>query len=240
MQLHVAEGEAQADLSLIHKRMMDVGITPAQAATHGDFRTVKIGKGANVLLHAPVTRFVLKGWLLAGVNLRDGQRQELRLFLPGDIIDDAGEAPPWKTITALEESVVTFVPRSLETSEAFQILLHDDRRAKMAALHDQLVRLGRLDSLQRMAHFILEVDRRLRAGQKSVGGSMSWPMSQIQMADYLAISVVHTNRVLQTLRRENIVVLKKHLEILDRTTLQEMSEWRYDGGRKRVAPDLLA
>ena len=63
---------------------------------------------------------------------------------------------------------------------------------------------------------LLDFYKRLRARRLISGSIYSLPMTQVQIGNYLGLTVVHVNRVLRSLRAEWIVVLEKHcVTILD-------------------------
>jgi CRP-like cAMP-binding protein len=67
---------------------------------------------------------------------------------------------------------------------------------------------------------------RLRAVNRTSGHSFHFPLSQAQVADVLGLSVVHMNRVIQSLRREGLISWINHtVSILDWTRLQDLAEF---------------
>jgi CRP-like cAMP-binding protein len=83
-----------------------------------------------------------------------------------------------------------------------------------------MVNLGQRDSLARLAHFVIEMQWRLRSVGMTCGASFRWPIVQYQMAEALGISVVHVNRVLRDLRERGLMeVHGGMLTILDQAGL---------------------
>ena len=68
-----------------------------------------------------------------------------------------------------------------------------------------MVRLGRLTAHEKVAHFVLEMQRRSGAPEAS---SFPLPLTQETISDALGVSVVHLNRVLRQLRAANLVTLR--------------------------------
>ena len=63
---------------------------------------------------------------------------------------------------------------------------------------------------------LLDFYTRLRRRKLVSGPNYNLPLSQAQIGNYLGLTVVHINRVLRSLRSEQIVELEKHrVTILD-------------------------
>jgi DNA-binding transcriptional regulator LsrR (DeoR family) len=63
---------------------------------------------------------------------------------------------------------------------------------------------------------LLDFYKRLRRRKVISGLSYGFPFTQVQIGNYLGLTVVHINRVLRSLRDERIVDLEKHcVTILD-------------------------
>jgi CRP-like cAMP-binding protein len=76
---------------------------------------------------------------------------------------------------------------------------------------EHMVRLGRLTAHEKVAHFILEMQRRSGADGAP---SFALPLTQETISDALGVSVVHLNRVLRQLRSENLVQLRGGVAII--------------------------
>jgi len=81
--------------------------------------------------------------------------------------------------------------------------------------------LGRKTALEKVAAFLLEMDKRL--GRPSV---MILPMSRRDIADYLGLTLETVSRALSTLRNENMLrfdgLMQRRLVLLDRVALREL------------------
>ena len=79
-----------------------------------------------------------------------------------------------------------------------------------AVLRERLVNVGQRRAAQRLAHVLCELLLRLRI----VGlaeNSYDLPLSQTDLADTIGVSNVHLNRVLQELRREDLISWKHEI-----------------------------
>jgi hypothetical protein len=74
--------------------------------------------------------------------------------------------------------------------------------------------LGRQTAYERVAHFLLEVQRRLEIAGLGDGQRFPLPLTQEIMGDALGLSIVHVNRTLQQLRRERLIELRSGVTIL--------------------------
>ena len=67
---------------------------------------------------------------------------------------------------------------------------------------------------------------RLRGVHRVESTSFRFPLSQSDMADVLGLSVVHMNRVIQSLRRDGLISWSNQtIEILNWERLQEVAEF---------------
>ncbi|RAK58129.1 Crp/Fnr family transcriptional regulator [Phenylobacterium deserti] len=197
-----------------------------QAAERPDWREVGEPLVAGVSGGA---RVILSGWAGEELQLPDGGRQICRILIPGDVVGlPRSRARAACAITAL-------TPVSLaDGSEVFGAGYEQDPTLRAAAaafqeeaeaaLLNHLLRLGRLNALQRTAHLFLELHERLAAAGLTQGARCPMPLTQEVLADVLGLSVVHVNRTLQTLKRERLVSTRRgSLEMLRLDALGELA-----------------
>jgi CRP-like cAMP-binding protein len=159
-------------------------------------------------------RIVLSGWIAWMTQFADGRRQIVSLALPGDLLEGA----PSGDLGVVHASLVpaqTADARGLLAAIARATdgggLAASWRLARMAAdawRVRQVLRLGRLSAYERTACLMLELhERQSRAGLCDEH-SMPLPLTQEMLADILGLSVVHMNRILQQLRRDELIVFR--------------------------------
>src|SRR5262249_10318746 len=86
---------------------------------------------------------------------------------------------------------------------------------------------GRLTAYERVAHLLLELFHRLRPVGFTQGNRYLLPLTQEMLADALGLSVVHTNRTLQQLRRDRLIELNSSaVNILQPEALAELADYR--------------
>lgn len=176
------------------------------------------------------------GWTCRLRVLPDGRRQIVTFFLPGDTIrlGDVHHPAIQSTILAMTDLKLLNATRLAEA-----VARADDSIANIvlacrtgfiwaqAQLLDHVLRLGRLTALERMAHLILELHYRMQDAGLAQDGRFPLPLTQSQFGEALGLSLVHVNRTLQQLRREQLIELKPgRIAILDRERLELLCDFR--------------
>jgi len=142
----------------------------------------------------------------------DYDGQITSIYVPGDVPDiHAITAPRLEAhLTALGPVVVAFVPHAFfqqissvspNPCRALQLAAQIDS----ACLRHWLINLGSRDSLARVAHLMCEITARLRAVGLAKEYQFSSPFTQSDLASACAISAVHANRIIQELRRRQLL-----------------------------------
>jgi CRP/FNR family nitrogen fixation transcriptional regulator len=131
--------------------------------------------------------------------LSDGRRQIGAFHLGGDIfgLENGGEHR--FTAEAIVDTTVRLIKRqSLEmVAESDAIVarnLLSMTTSNLQHAEDHMLLLGRKTSLERVAAFLLEMDKRLTAA-----GVMALPMSRRDIADYLGLTLETVSRALSPL-----------------------------------------
>jgi len=95
------------------------------------------------------------------------------------------------------------------------------------AIHREwLTAMGRLSATSHMAHFICELFLRLKTVGRTDGDTIQLPLTQAELGDTLGLSTVHVNRVLQELRKEELIRWQGNaLTILDWERLKKVGEF---------------
>jgi CRP-like cAMP-binding protein len=197
---------------------------------------------------------LLSGFAYGYRALADGRRQIVRYLIPGDLCD-----PRLLLLSAATHTVSTLTATNvvLFGREALLELIGRHPRLGGAmcwlALQDEmiacewLVNVGQRTALERLAHLLCEIFTRMQTVALTDGGRCELPLTQVELADTLALSTVHVNRTLQELRRQGLVSLSSGmLEIHDFSALQSVAMFtgdylhpgreRPERLRKRVAP----
>jgi CRP/FNR family nitrogen fixation transcriptional regulator len=131
--------------------------------------------------------------------LSDGRRQIGAFHLAGDIFGLENGSEHRFTAEAIVDTTVRLIRRqSLEmVADGDAVVARNLLRMTTSNLQhaeDHMLLLGRKTSLERVAAFLLEMDKRLTAA-----GIMALPMSRRDIADYLGLTLETVSRALSRL-----------------------------------------
>jgi CRP/FNR family nitrogen fixation transcriptional regulator len=133
--------------------------------------------------------------------LSDGRRQIGAFHLAGDIfgLENGGEHR--FTAEAIVDTVVRLIKRlSLEMVAESDAMVARNllsmTTTNLQHAEDHMLLLGRKTSLERVAAFLIEMDKRLTAA-----GIMALPMSRRDIADYLGLTLETVSRALSRLHQ---------------------------------------
>jgi CRP/FNR family nitrogen fixation transcriptional regulator len=160
--------------------------------------------------------------------LSDGRRQIGAFHLGGDIfgLENGGEHR--FTAEAIVDTTVRLIKRqSLETvAESDAVVarnLLSMTTSNLQHAEDHMLLLGRKTSLERVAAFLLEMDKRLTAA-----GVMALPMSRRDIADYLGLTLETVSRALSRLHDLGALVFignnQRQIVLRDRTLLAGLDQ----------------
>jgi len=169
---------------------------------------------------------VVDGAVRSHKLLSDGRRQIGAFHLAGDIFGLENGAEHRFTAEAIVDTTVRLMKRcSLEhvaESDAMVALdLLNMTTSNLQHAEDHMLLLGRKTSLERVAAFLLEMDRRL-----SAAGVMALPMCRRDIADYLGLTLETVSRALSQLHGKGILGFlgqtQRQIVLLDRTRLADL------------------
>jgi CRP-like cAMP-binding protein len=158
---------------------------------------------------------LMSGWACSYKLLHDGQRQIVDFQIPGDFlglrsvilhVSDHSVEP----VTDIEVTEV-------HSSDLFKVFSETPRLATAllwtvsrdeAMVVEHLVGIGRRDAAERMAHFLLELGKRLSLVGMGSKAGYECPLTQYLIADAVGLSAVHVNRVLRELREQGMVTFR--------------------------------
>lgn len=161
--------------------------------------------------------------MLCSRRLSDGLQQHVAIRAPGQVLDQAGYVLERAGVSthALTRCTVVSVPRPvlagvLAEHPALAHALTREMAADARVAQEWMVSMGRRSAYARVAHFLCEVRTRLEEVDMAGPTGCPFPLTQSDLADTVGLSVVHTNRVLQQLRREGLIGLAQaRLDIRD-------------------------
>ena len=156
----------------------------------------------------------------------DGRRQIGAFHLIGDIFGLENGAFHRFTAEAIVDTTVRLMKRSslehvAESDALVAIDLLNMTTNNLQHAEDHMLLLGRKTSLERVAAFLLEMDRRL-----SAAGVMALPMNRRDIADYLGLTLETVSRALSHLHGMGILGFlgqtQRQIVLLDRQRLAEL------------------
>lgn len=199
-------------------------------------RIVDAPRGTDLIVAGdqPTHGFVVEsGWAIRYSLLSDGRRQVLNVLMPGDIFDlqvfIAAEAD--HSVTAITDMTVkTFKAEDLlnifNTSGQLAQALWWAAVQEEAMLREQIVRNGRRNAAERIAHFLLELHRRALIVDEGTGDGFRLPLTQTLIGDALGLTSIHVNRILKRFRNQELIRRQGHwIELADRDKLIEICDF---------------
>ena len=187
---------------------------------------------------------VLSGFACRYKTLTDGSRQIVAYLLPGDFCDFAGFILDAKdhSIATLSACTIVGIPRTaiLEMTRRPDLgqALWWASLVDASILREWLLNLGQRGAEKRVAHLFCELHLRLQSVGLVQDDELDLPVTQAEIGDTVGVSPVHVNRVLQSLRAQGLIRLKRgRLALLDVARLRAMSEFNpsylhQDGGKR--------
>jgi CRP/FNR family nitrogen fixation transcriptional regulator len=155
--------------------------------------------------------------------LTDGRRQIGAFHLAGDIFGLENGSEHRFTTEAIVNTTVRLVKRqSLETVADSDAMVAKNLLSmttnNLQHAEDHMLLLGRKTSLERVAAFLLEMDKRLTAA-----GVLALPMSRRDIADYLGLTLETVSRALSRLHELGVLGFvgntQRQIVLLDRQQL---------------------
>ena len=152
---------------------------------------------------------LIDGFMCRYVDDREGLRQLVAVQVAGDFVDL--HAYPLKVldhdVATLTAATVAIIPHG-KLDQINAAMPELTRKLWFSTLLDAAVhrawlfRLGRLDAVGRVAHFLSETNVRLQLAGLSDGTRFALGFTQTDISEICGITNVHTNRVLRQLREE--------------------------------------
>ena len=146
--------------------------------------------------------------------LNDGRRQIGAFHLPGDVFGlDAGSTHRL-TAEAIADTTVRLVKRrSLEAAAGSNVQVAHNLWTMTASdlrhAGDHMLLLGRKTAMEKVATFLLEMDRRLAST-----GMMALPMCRRDIGDYLGLTLETVSRALSQLGDQGVLAFSSARQIV--------------------------
>ncbi len=165
---------------------------------------------------------IVDGWACRYKLLNGGRRQILSFHIPGDILDLQSLHVPTMdhSLTTLTKAVIAFIPHeSLQKLMAdfpsIAAMLWRDTLIDAGIFREWLMSLGRRSAFEHVAHLFCELYLKLQAVGLAGDYRCPMPITQADLADALGLTPIHLNRVLQEMRGQTLITLRKRMLVIE-------------------------
>ena len=146
--------------------------------------------------------------------LSDGRRQIGAFHLAGDVFGLDPGTSHRLTAEAITDTTVRLVKRrSLEAAAGSNVRVAHNlwtmTASELRHAEDHMLLLGRKTAMEKVATFLLEMDRRL-----AKAGMMALPMCRRDIGDYLGLTLETVSRALSQLNDQGILVISSARQIV--------------------------
>jgi CRP-like cAMP-binding protein len=176
---------------------------------------------------------LVSGYAYRQKLVSNGARQIISFHIPGEFIDlqNAMLEVADHNVQSLGRSTVAVVSKDALTglmAKDFDIqrAIWLDSLVDASIFREWVVNVGRRNAKTRIAHLLCELALRLDSSRVGDGSMFDFPLTQEQIADATGLTAVHTNRTLQSLRKEGLISLTANqLTILDWNKLADVGDF---------------
>lgn len=166
---------------------------------------------------------IVSGWACIYKQLENGARQIVALLMPGDICQPFGGGVQRRAFSLGTLTPVSYArvdPDALRAiardNQAIEQALWWDAELRADLQNEHIVSLGRRTAPERLGHLFCELYARLSMVGLINRPEFAFPLTQLDLADLLGLSIVHVNRTLKELREAELVTLRgRHVTIQD-------------------------
>jgi len=180
-----------------------------------------------------VCTYLIHGFAFRQKLVSDGARQIISIHIPGEFLDlqnsllDVADHNV-QCLTRCEVGVIhkSALLELLASRPNVRRAMWLDSLIDSSIFREWVVNIGRRDARQRISHLLCELASRLKSAGLEDGPIYDFPLTQEQIADCTGLTAVHTNRTLQSLRRDGLISLSaSKLSILDWDALSELGDF---------------
>jgi CRP/FNR family nitrogen fixation transcriptional regulator len=248
MSVNLARSENSSNTKLIRQAWPVISGQPAGSAPVGDDFAVlepvgtrmQFGRNETIFGEGDDAKYcyrLISGSVRLCKLLADGRRQISDFFLPGDFfgfVDFDSYAFSAEAVTSVV--VMRYARNQVEalseSDSRFRRRLGQLLRERLSAAQAHLVMVGRHTVRERVSSFLIQMSERLEPEAGS-GREIDLPMSRLDIADYLGLTIETVCRAISELKRANVIgVPSTH-----RIALRKMSALREmaGGGEPAIA-----
>lgn len=180
-----------------------------------------------------ICSLLISGFAFRQKLVDDGSRQIISFHIPGEFLDlqncllDVADHNV-QSLNRASLAIIGKAPLLALIAERPQIrrALWLDTLIDSSIFREWVVNVGRRDARTRIAHLLCEFAARLRSAGIVHGDMYDFPLTQEQIADATGLTAVHTNRTLQSLRKDGLITLSSsRLAIRDWDKLSDVGDF---------------
>ena len=180
-----------------------------------------------------VCMLLVSGFAYRQKLVNHGARQIISFHIAGEFLDvqnsllDVAD----HNVQALTRISVAVIQKNallelMQSRQSISKLIWLDSLFDASIFREWVVNLGRRDARQRIAHLLCELAARLKSAGVADGNPYDFPVTQEQIADATGLTAVHTNRTLQSLRKDGLISLSSSkLTIVNWDALAEVGDF---------------
>lgn len=193
-------------------------------------RQVSRGDTIMAIGSAQENLYVLKyGWAIVRSREERGRRAILRIYLPGEVIGlaELGLGTAIHTLEMRTDGAICPFPREAisemyEAAPRLAALMTAISSLDQQELRERLFAFGRLRAEERLIQFFVALRDRLAITRIGANNRFHLPLTQSEIADYLGLTPVYVNKLLQKFAREGVIqTCDRHIRLLQREMLEE-------------------
>lgn len=181
---------------------------------------------------------VLEGEVKLYKLTADGRRQIVEFLKEGDFVGLSCDDEYAYSAEALTQARVGRLPRArleqlLARSPELGARLLNFARRELACAHEQMLVLGRMSPLERVASFLLRLSQAAE-DRGETGERLALPMSRLDIADHLGLTIETVSRCFTKLRKARIIDLPHASDVvlLDAERLADLASGDQDSIRQ--------
>ena len=232
--------ESTNDLRGNLAEMADGLTSPELDALFMEGRLYTFNTGDNIITEGePTTYFydILSGTIALARNGRDGRRQILAFMGPRQFLGAASTPSYPNLATALTPVSAIKYPRkalenALATSPHFASNFRKVLTRILESSHDHIYTIGQRSAIERLASFLLYLRANQAlfapAGTRAPSTFIDLPMTRLDIADFLGLTIETVSRAFSTLKKRGIIAFKDS----HNATVLDMDKLRELGGRE--------
>ena len=153
-----------------------------------------------------------KGWAIRHKLTLAGERMITNFVLPGDffcvnapLFDVSDHSVTAVTsVTVAKISIEKFID-AMKVSPRIALAIAWCAAKEESLIEEHLVNTNKRTAYARLAHLLIELWRRLEIRKLTDGGRFPLPVTQLDLADSLGLSIWYVNRLIQKMRRDRLV-----------------------------------